>query len=375
MTKPPRKSIIANFASFGTEPKAPEVTAPATGTAGDERGGSVQGPAPAAPAPTVATASPPSPTAAVTPPVSGLAQRVGASVIGATQRSIAELREERDRLQALVEAGGAREIDTALIDPSPFQDRMPEDDEADFVRFRARFAEEGQKVPAEVRPHPSKPGRFQLVYGHRRWRAASDLGRPLRAIVVEKTDAEVAVSQGIENAERQDLTWIERASFAATLDRAGLKARDIRAALGIDDPELARFRAVLRALPPETIRLIGRAPKAGRPRWVEIAKLAAERPARLARLPETLAAAKVSTSDGRLQTALTLLRDAVATADKSVDLRDAKGRLLAKAQFGRGNFQLTAEKAMADDWDRFLRDELPDLTRRFEAWQTRRGDR
>ena len=32
--------------------------------------------------------------------------RVGAGVIGATQRSLSELREERDRLQALVDAGG-----------------------------------------------------------------------------------------------------------------------------------------------------------------------------------------------------------------------------------------------------------------------------
>nr|WP_019998618.1 plasmid partitioning protein RepB [Aureimonas ureilytica] len=306
------------------------------------------------------------------PPASGLAQRVGASVIGATQRSIAELREERDRLLRQVESGGAREIDPNLIDPSPFRDRMPEDDEADFVGFRQRFAEEGQRVPAELRRHPDHPGRYQLVYGHRRWRAATDLGVPLRAIVVEKTDAEVAVSQGIENAERQDLSWIERATFAATLERAGLKAREVRAALGIDDPELARFRAVMRVVPEETIRLIGRAPKAGRPRWVELARLATERPARLAQLPEILAAAEASTSDSRLQAALTHLRGEDRPSARTLDLRDVDGRLLARAQLGRGSLHLAADKAAASDWDDFLRDDLAQFARRFREWQSRR---
>ena len=370
MTKGPRKSIIANFASFGaaTLPATPAPTAsPDAGALVPEGAETAASATPAPPSPA------PPPAAPHQPPVGGLAQRVGASVIGATQRSIAELREERDRLQALVEAGGTREIEPTLIDPSPFHDRMPDDDEAGFDGFRARFAEEGQKVPAEVRPHPAEPGRFQLVFGHRRWRAARDLGVKLRVIVVEKTDAEVAVSQGIENAERQDLTWIERASFAATLEKAGLKARDIRAALGIDDPELARFRAVLRVIPQEVIRLIGRAPKAGRPRWVEMAKLAETAPERVAALPQSLAAAKVQTSDGRLQAALAFLRGPVeADADKALDLRDADGRLLAQARFAKGSVQLSADRRAGPDWDSFLRAELPALARRFSDWKAER---
>lgn len=373
MSKGPRKSILANFASFAAEAKAqasePAVPKVETGNAS---------PPPTVPAASAATASAPaahsaSPPAPAPQP-SGLAQRVGASVIGATQRSIAELREERDRLQALVEAGGTREIDAALIDPSPFRDRMPDDDEAGFDGFRARFAEEGQKVPAEARPHPDMPGRFQLVFGHRRWRAARDLNLPLRVIVVAKSDAEVAVSQGIENAERQDLTWIERARFAATLEQAGLKARDIRAALGIDDPELARFRMVLRALPEDVILRIGRAPKAGRPRWVEMAKLAETFPDRLAQLPETLSPAKVPTSDGRLQAALAVLRGEADAGDSTLDLRDAQGHRLAQARFSRGSMQLVPERAVAEEWAAFLRQELPEMASRFERWKAERGD-
>src|SRR5271163_1568474 len=53
--------------------------------------------------------------------------RVGAGVIGATQRTLSDIRDERDRLQALVAAGGGLELDPTVIDPSPFPDRLPDD--------------------------------------------------------------------------------------------------------------------------------------------------------------------------------------------------------------------------------------------------------
>ncbi|MFX8852474.1 ParB N-terminal domain-containing protein, partial [Acinetobacter baumannii] len=90
---------------------------------------------------------------------------------------------------------------------------------------------------------------FQVIYGHRRWRAAKDLGLLVKAIVVAYDDRELAIAQGIENAARQDLSWIEKALFAFRMEDAGVKARDIRAALSIDDAELARFRSVTRAIP------------------------------------------------------------------------------------------------------------------------------
>lgn len=363
MSKGPRKSILANFASFAAEAKVHAGEAAAKTNAGDDA---------LAPVPSPSAGGAPSATRSATAPMGGMVQRVGASVIGATQRSIAELREERDQLRVLVDAGGVREIDASLVDPSHFRDRMPDDDDADFEGFRARFAQEGQKVPAEVRVHPDVPGRFQLVFGHRRWRAARELGVPLRAIVVAKSDVEVAVSQGIENAERQDLSWIERARFAATLDQAGLKARDIRAALGIDDPELARFRMVLRALPSEVIEAIGRAPKAGRPRWVEMAKLADEFPARVALLTKTLADVRSMTSEERIQAVLTLLRGQPATGGEPLELRASDGQLLAQVRLMGGTMQLTAVRSVASELNAFLREDLPHMTERFERWKTAR---
>jgi len=164
------------------------------------------------------------------------------------------------------------ELDPKLIDPSPYPDRLPDDLSADFDAFRATIAAEGQKIPVQVRPHPSSPGRYQLAYGHRRWRAASELERPLKAIVTALSDADLAVMQGVENSARQDLTWIERALFAARMDAQKVKARDIYAALGVDDAQLAHMRAVIKALPDTVVKMIGRAPRVGRRRWLELAE-------------------------------------------------------------------------------------------------------
>ena len=162
--------------------------------------------------------------------------RVGAGVIGATHRSLSDLREQRDRLQAIVDAGVGAELDPALIDPSPFPDRLPDDSSADFEALKALIAEEGQKVAIQVRRHPGVEGRYQVVYGHRRLRAASELGIKVKASVLDLSDADLAIAQGIENSARQDLSWIERALFASRMDEAGIKPRGIRGALSIGLP-------------------------------------------------------------------------------------------------------------------------------------------
>ena len=69
------------------------------------------------------------------------------------------------------------------------------------------ISDEGQKIPIQVRKHPSAPGRYQIVYGHRRWRACRDLGIKIKAISLELSDSELVVAQGIENAARQELSW------------------------------------------------------------------------------------------------------------------------------------------------------------------------
>lgn len=295
--------------------------------------------------------------------------RVGAGVIGATQRTLTDIREERDRLRAQLESGSGLELDPDVIEPSPFPDRLPDDSEAGFETFKKLIEEEGQKIPIQVRHHPCSPGRYQVVYGHRRWRAAKELGRLVKSIVVDYSDSELVVAQGIENAARQDLTWIERALFAWRMDAAGIKTRDIRAALGVDDPELARFRSVCRVLPEQVLEAIGRAPKAGRPRWVELATALTADPDGLAKIQKTLAADKVLTarSDDRFRFVFAAVKAAPTKRGHDLQLLATSGKSIGRATFKGGDIRLSIARAHAEAFEDFLRGELPTIVERFFA--------
>lgn len=294
--------------------------------------------------------------------------RVGAGIIGATQRSLAEIREERDRLLALVEHGGAvQELDPELIEPSPFPDRLPDDSDEAFEEFKRRFAAEGQKVPIQLRLHPTLVGRYQVIYGHRRWRAALELGCKVRAIIGDFSDTELVLAQGIENSDRQDLSWIERALFVARMDNQGIKPREVKASLSIDDAELAKLRQVGRAVPVDIIEAIGRAPKVGRPRWLSFAAALGDEGA-LARVREALSADKGSSSNDRFRSALAATKTSVpfAFGQEVVDLRDSSGGLVGKAEFSRGEVRVKMAKSSGAAFASFLRSELPRLVEQFE---------
>ncbi|KAF0123250.1 MAG: Plasmid partitioning protein RepB [Methylocystaceae bacterium] len=131
----------------------------------------------------------------------------------------------------------------------------------------------GQEVPILVRPHPTRSGAYQAAYGHRRLKAAQDLGIKIKAVVRNLDDRQLIIAQGIENSARRDLTFIERAIFAKSLEDSGHDRSVIMAALSTDKTELSKLITVARALPDAIIRAIGPAPKAGRRRWLQFADL------------------------------------------------------------------------------------------------------
>lgn len=299
----------------------------------------------------------------------GPSPRVGAGVVGAAHRAIDDIRAERDRLKAIVESGGGAilDLDPAFIDPSPYPDRLSDDDATDFEAFKRSIDSEGQKVPIQVRRHPSSAGRHQIVYGHRRWRAAKELGRAVRALEVEISDLDLVVAQGIENASRQDLTWIERALFASRMDDAGVKARNIYAALSIEDAELARMRNVYRVVPLDVIETIGRAPKVGRPRWMEFAKSIAGDPASLAVVRQALSKAGdgVSVSDQRFQQAFEAIKPPSHSRRDQKDLTDSAGEKLGAWKASPKELRIYADGPLGQEFVKFVGNALPDLVERF----------
>nr|WP_245291052.1 plasmid partitioning protein RepB [Methylobacterium aquaticum] len=198
--------------------------------------------------------------------------RVPAGPVRAMSLSLSRMDDDRRALQAALARGQTIvDLDPALIDPSFVKDRLDHDG-GTFGEFKRQIEEHGQEVPILVRPHPTRMGRYQVAYGHRRLRALTELGRQVRAVVRELNDTDLVVAQGLENSARQDLSYIERALFACRLEDHGFERTIITNALSIDKGELSKLIAVARAVPEEIVTRIGPAPKIGRRRWVALAE-------------------------------------------------------------------------------------------------------
>jgi ParB family transcriptional regulator, chromosome partitioning protein len=327
-------------------------------------------------------------------PLLGLARpQRHASALGAISQSLDSINaraKRADEIEELLALGRVIvELDPDLIDPSPIADRLPDDTDAAFQSFKDGIERDGQKLPIQVRPHPLETGRFQIVYGRRRCRAAKSLGRPVKAVVANLSDAELVVAQGIENSARQDLTWIERAVFAWRMDEIGLKAKEIRAALAIDDSQLANMRAVIRVLSPDLATTIGRAPTIGRRRWMELANAISSDPAALQRIETTLSADKVLrppapspapeilsadkvvaiSSDERFIRALAAANAPKGNASTPLSLFAPSGKSIGSVAFGPSGVKFVIDKKYAPAFEGFLKDEVAVLMQKFFTHQ------
>lgn len=99
------------------------------------------------------------------------------------------------------------DISVGLIDPSPYQPRIEFDEEA-LQGLANTLLSEGQLQPIAVRRKTD--GRFELVAGERRWKAAMLTGKEtLSAIVQVMSDGHAAMATLTENAAREGLSDYE----------------------------------------------------------------------------------------------------------------------------------------------------------------------
>jgi ParB family transcriptional regulator, chromosome partitioning protein len=174
------------------------------------------------------------------------------------------------------------EVDPALIDASFVSDRMEDtsaEGQGSFHELLRAIRERGQDTPVLLRPTPERPGRFQIVFGHRRVRAARELMRPVRAVVKSLQDIDLVLAQGQENAARSNLSFIERVLFASRLEEMGYARDVIQSALAVDYQTLSKMLTIPKIIPAAIIDAIGPAKSVGRDRWLELRKLL-ERPGR-----------------------------------------------------------------------------------------------
>ena len=196
--------------------------------------------------------------------------------LGAISQSLGGISEKIKRAdeieQKLIEGQVIVDLDPADIDGSFVPDRMEATEEQN-AEFREIIRQHGQSVPILVRPKPGERERYEVAFGHRRLRAARELGIKVKAVVRTLSDEQLVIAQGQENSGRTDLTFIERARFAARLEERKFSRETIMAALNVDKAALSRLIAVATRVPAVVIDAIGPAPAFGRVRWQELTDL------------------------------------------------------------------------------------------------------
>ena len=210
-------------------------------------------------------------------PLLGLERSINQSgALGAISQSLGGISEKVKRAeeieQKLIEGQVIVDLDPALIDDSFVADRM-EASEEQSAAFRDLIRQHGQNVPILVRPKPGAPERYEVAFGHRRLRAARELGIKVRAVVRLLTDEQLVIAQGQENSGRTDLTFIERARFAARLEERKFTREIIMASLNVDKAALSRLISIATRVPAAVIDAVGPAPAFGRVRWQELCDL------------------------------------------------------------------------------------------------------
>jgi len=128
---------------------------------------------------------------------------------------------------------GLQEIAVDLVDRSPYQPRADFNEEA-LQELADSIRAQGVIQPIVVRPKLSSPGRFELIAGERRWRAAQLAGLHQVPTVIREVDDQAAMAMAlIENIQRQQLNPIEEAvALNRLIDEFGLTHEQTAEAVG-----------------------------------------------------------------------------------------------------------------------------------------------
>ena len=174
----------------------------------------------------------------------GLSALLGDQPVGMAGHAPAQLPAATDR------------IPVDLIDANPRQPRKTfRQDELEELAGSLR--RHGVVQPVVLRPSPIEPGRYQIVAGERRWRAAQlaelhDLPAVIRAL----DDREILELAIIENIQRVDLDPIEEAQgFRQLIEAFGYTQAELADVVGKSRSHLANTMRLL-SLPDQVIAMV-----------------------------------------------------------------------------------------------------------------------
>jgi ParB/RepB/Spo0J family partition protein len=159
--------------------------------------------------------------------------------------------------------GVVTELSPDLIDDSPYQ---PEDEEGDryapvgIAELASAFATAGQTTPIRARRRPG--GRFEIIAGHRRVRAARLRGMRVKAIICTMTDREAALAVMADNAGVKGKTDYQKAKlYKAALDQGyAVKYEEVAAIFATSKASITKRLSMMR-LPAPILALLNADPK------------------------------------------------------------------------------------------------------------------
>lgn len=140
---------------------------------------------------------------------------------------------------------GVRQLSVAKIVANTYQPRT-EFDQAALQELTESVTVHGVLQPVMVRPRGD--GRYELVAGERRFRAAQSAGlTEIPAVIREMTDEESLIVALIENIQREDLNAMEAArGYKQLLDQFGLSQAELARQIGKSPSTIAYALSLLR---------------------------------------------------------------------------------------------------------------------------------
>ncbi|HFE62850.1 MAG TPA: ParB/RepB/Spo0J family partition protein [Caldithrix sp.] len=140
----------------------------------------------------------------------------------------------------------AQQVDVYLIDPNPFQPRMEMDPVA-FEELKKSVKEKGIIQPIAIRH--SKNGRYELIAGERRLRAAMAVGNkriPAYVLNVVKDEDMLEIAL-IENVQREHLNPIDLArGYQRLIDECDLTQEKVAEKIGKDRATVSNLLRLLK---------------------------------------------------------------------------------------------------------------------------------
>jgi ParB family chromosome partitioning protein len=147
-----------------------------------------------------------------------------------------------------------RHVPTSLIRANPAQPRSRFDPDS-IAALAESITAVGVVQPLIVRPLGD--GRYELIAGERRWRAAQSAGlETVPALIRDQDESGRLETALIENVAREDLNPVEEARACSTLvEDLGISKEKLAKRLGRSRPAISNLIRLL-DLPPEALELI-----------------------------------------------------------------------------------------------------------------------